>query len=160
MNLNVLFVSFVGKKKRISLVFIKSIIILWNKYLTCHNCLIIYFLLLNLLFFYFREEVYGNEKGGGGSQPPMMIVFYKKYTSIDPSWHVRYLGEFHFFFQKKYTTCLFLDQVIFQLEIKTEKLKNKIINWIMIEENVHPKNQILNRIKNFKSKYEILTCLN
>lgn len=39
-----------------------------------------------------KEEVYGNEKGGGGSQPPMMIVFYKNYTAIDPSWHVRYLG--------------------------------------------------------------------
>lgn len=39
-----------------------------------------------------KEEVYGNEKGRGGSQPPMMIVFYKKYTAIDPSWHVRYLG--------------------------------------------------------------------
>lgn len=38
------------------------------------------------------EEVYGNEKGGGGSQPPMMLVFYKKYTHLDPNWHVRYLG--------------------------------------------------------------------
>ncbi|CAG2244308.1 Glycosyltransferase 8 domain-containing protein 2,Glycosyltransferase 8 domain-containing protein 1 [Mytilus edulis] len=39
-----------------------------------------------------KEEIYGNERGGGGSQPPMMIVFYKKYTNIDPGWHVRYLG--------------------------------------------------------------------
>lgn len=39
-----------------------------------------------------KEEIYGNERAGGGSQPPMMIVFYKKYTNIDPGWHVRYLG--------------------------------------------------------------------
>ncbi|XP_041377971.1 glycosyltransferase 8 domain-containing protein 2-like [Gigantopelta aegis] len=39
-----------------------------------------------------KEEVYGNERGGGGSQPPMMLVFYKKYTEIPPTWHVRYLG--------------------------------------------------------------------
>jgi hypothetical protein len=41
----------------------------------------------------FREEVYGSERGGGGSQPPMMLVFHNKYTSMDPIWHVRYLGR-------------------------------------------------------------------
>ncbi|XP_060579357.1 glycosyltransferase 8 domain-containing protein 1-like [Ruditapes philippinarum] len=39
-----------------------------------------------------KEEVYGSERGGGGSQPPMMLVFHNKYTSMDPIWHVRYLG--------------------------------------------------------------------
>ena len=42
----------------------------------------------------FREEVYGNERGGGGSQPPMMLVFYNMYTTMDPNWHVRFLGKF------------------------------------------------------------------
>ncbi|CAH1775439.1 unnamed protein product [Owenia fusiformis] len=39
-----------------------------------------------------EQEIYGNEKGGGGSQPPMMIALYKKYTLMDPMWHVRNLG--------------------------------------------------------------------
>jgi len=47
---------------------------------------------IGALFLFFREAVYGTGKGGGGSQPPMMIVFYRKYTDIDPSWHIRFLG--------------------------------------------------------------------
>ncbi|XP_064611122.1 glycosyltransferase 8 domain-containing protein 1-like [Liolophura sinensis] len=58
---------------------------LWGK----HNITsqLEYWLSLNV-----KEEVYGNERGGGGSQPPMMLVFHDKYSKIDPSWHVRYLG--------------------------------------------------------------------
>lgn len=39
-----------------------------------------------------KIEIFGNEKIVGGAQPPMMIVFYKNYTQLEPSWHVRYLG--------------------------------------------------------------------
>lgn len=58
---------------------------LWRKYNITKQ--LEHWLILNT-----KEEIYGNERAGGGSQPPLMIVFYKKYTNIDPSWHVRYLG--------------------------------------------------------------------
>ncbi|XP_033097810.1 glycosyltransferase 8 domain-containing protein 1-like [Anneissia japonica] len=39
-----------------------------------------------------HENVFGNQRAGGATAPPMMIVFYKKYSKIDPMWHIRHLG--------------------------------------------------------------------
>ncbi|XP_072328783.1 glycosyltransferase 8 domain-containing protein 1 isoform X3 [Scyliorhinus torazame] len=39
------------------------------------------------------ENLYGGALAGSITTPPMLLVFYKQYSSIDPMWHVRYLGS-------------------------------------------------------------------
>ncbi|XP_043563798.1 glycosyltransferase 8 domain-containing protein 1 isoform X1 [Chiloscyllium plagiosum] len=39
------------------------------------------------------ENLYGGALAGSVTTPPMLLVFYKQYSSIDPLWHVRYLGS-------------------------------------------------------------------
>lgn len=40
-----------------------------------------------------RDNLYSSAMAGGVATPPMLIVFNDKYTTIDPLWHVRHLGE-------------------------------------------------------------------
>uniref|UniRef100_A0A3Q3GXA7 Glycosyltransferase 8 domain containing 2 n=1 Tax=Labrus bergylta TaxID=56723 RepID=A0A3Q3GXA7_9LABR len=39
-----------------------------------------------------RQNIYSSAVAGGVATPPMLIVFHKKYTQLDPMWHVRHLG--------------------------------------------------------------------
>jgi hypothetical protein len=64
----------------------------WNFYKKT-GLIHIWWCFYNFTVLFYREEIYGNERAEGGSQPPLMIVFYKKYTNIDPGWHIRYLGN-------------------------------------------------------------------
>jgi hypothetical protein len=64
----------------------------WNFYKKT-GLIHIWWCFYNFIVLFYREEIYGNERAEGGSQPPLMIVFYKKYTNIDPGWHIRYLGN-------------------------------------------------------------------
>ncbi|KAM4583139.1 glycosyltransferase 8 domain-containing protein 1 [Fundulus diaphanus] len=40
----------------------------------------------------FQEDLYSNTLAESITTPPLLIVFYKRYSSIDPMWHVRHLG--------------------------------------------------------------------
>uniref|UniRef100_A0A3Q3NK46 Glycosyltransferase 8 domain containing 2 n=1 Tax=Labrus bergylta TaxID=56723 RepID=A0A3Q3NK46_9LABR len=40
-----------------------------------------------------RQNIYSSAVAGGVATPPMLIVFHKKYTQLDPMWHVRHLGK-------------------------------------------------------------------
>uniref|UniRef100_A0A671WQM2 Glycosyltransferase 8 domain containing 2 n=1 Tax=Sparus aurata TaxID=8175 RepID=A0A671WQM2_SPAAU len=41
----------------------------------------------------FRQNIYSSAMAGGVATPPMLIVFHDKYTTLDPLWHVRHLGN-------------------------------------------------------------------
>ncbi|KAI4874004.1 hypothetical protein NFI96_007447 [Prochilodus magdalenae] len=41
----------------------------------------------------FKENLYSSAMAGGVATPPMLIVFHDRYTTIDPKWHVRHLGN-------------------------------------------------------------------
>lgn len=47
------------------------------------------------LFFisFLRENLYSSSLGGGVATSPMLIVFHGKYSTINPLWHIRHLGE-------------------------------------------------------------------
>lgn len=40
-----------------------------------------------------RQNIYSSAMAGGVATPPMLIVFHDKYTTLDPQWHIRHLGE-------------------------------------------------------------------
>ncbi|XP_018585624.1 glycosyltransferase 8 domain-containing protein 2 isoform X3 [Scleropages formosus] len=39
----------------------------------------------------FRDNLFSSAMAGGVATPPMLIAFYRKYTPINPLWHVRHL---------------------------------------------------------------------
>lgn len=49
---------------------------------------------LSFILSFDRDNLYSSAMAGGVVTPPMLIVFHDKYTTIDPLWHVRHLGEF------------------------------------------------------------------
>lgn len=40
-----------------------------------------------------RENLFSSAVAGGVATPPMLIVFHDTFTTIDPLWHVRHLGN-------------------------------------------------------------------
>lgn len=56
---------------------------------------------------FLRENLYSSSLGGGVATSPMLIVFHGKYSTINPLWHIRHLGEY---FRKTTQMCILWTQ--------------------------------------------------